>query len=67
MLEPDAYLAALNAYFECTAGAAMEAGGEVLLLIGDAVLAIFPIGDGGASVGDVGDTLATRGAWGRCP
>ena len=49
LLEPDAYLAALNAYFECTAGAVMEAGGEVLLLIGDAVLAIFPIGDGGAS------------------
>ena len=49
LLEPDAYLAALNAYFECTAGEVMEAGGEVLLLIGDAVLAIFPIGDSGAS------------------
>ncbi len=48
-LAPDDYLAALNSYFECTAGAVMEAGGEVLLLIGDAVLAIFPIGDGGAT------------------
>ena len=48
-LAPDDFLAALNSYFECTAGAVMEAGGEVLLLIGDAVLAIFPIGDGGAT------------------
>ena len=36
-------LALLNTYFECTAGAVMAEGGEVLLLLGDAVLAIFPI------------------------
>ncbi len=36
------YLNLLNAYFECTAGPVMEAGGEVLDFIGDAVLAIFP-------------------------
>jgi adenylate cyclase len=41
-LSPEDYLAALNAYFECTAGAVLAHGGEVLLLIGDAVLAIFP-------------------------
>ena len=40
------YLALLNAYFECTAGAVIGQGGDVLLLIGDAVLAIFPIEDG---------------------
>lgn len=37
------FLALLNAYFECTAGAVLEHGGEVLRFIGDAVLAIFPI------------------------
>jgi adenylate cyclase len=43
-LAPADYLAALNSYFECTAGAVLAHGGEVLLLIGDAVLAIFPTG-----------------------
>lgn len=37
------YLALLNRYFECTAGAVLAGGGEVLTFIGDAVLAIFPI------------------------
>ena len=45
-LSPDAYLAVLNAYFDCTAGAVIAEGGEVLLLLGDAVLAIFRIRDG---------------------
>ena len=36
------FLQMLNVYFECTAGPAIEAGGEVLDFIGDAVLAIFP-------------------------
>ncbi len=40
------FLGVLNSYFECTAGAVLAQGGEVLLLIGDAVLAIFPIRDG---------------------
>lgn len=40
-LPPEDYLETLDAYFECTAGAVMEAGGEVLLMIGDAVLAVF--------------------------
>jgi len=35
----------LNGYFECAAGAVLDAGGEVLNYIGDGVLAIFPIGD----------------------
>ena len=39
------YLELLNAWFECTAGAVLEAGGEVLKFIGDAVLAIFPAAD----------------------
>jgi adenylate cyclase len=45
-LDATGYLEALNAYFECAAGAVMAAGGEVLMLIGDAVLAIFPVGGG---------------------
>ncbi len=39
-----AFLQALNQYFEATAGAVLMHGGDVLRFIGDAVLAIFPIG-----------------------
>ena len=39
------FLNLLNDYFECTAGSAIELGGEVLDFIGDAVLAIFPFED----------------------
>ncbi|MSO71765.1 MAG: adenylate/guanylate cyclase domain-containing protein [Alphaproteobacteria bacterium] len=42
-LPPEEYLKVLNDYFECSAGAVIANGGEVLLLLGDAVLAIFPI------------------------
>lgn len=42
------FLQALNTYFESTAGAVLNHGGEVLRFIGDAVLAIFPIRDEGA-------------------
>jgi adenylate cyclase len=41
----DGYTAVLNAYFEAMGGAISDAGGEILDFIGDAVLAIFPIGD----------------------
>jgi len=44
-LDRDVYLDLLNEFFEATAGSAIEAGGEVLKFIGDAVLAIFPIQD----------------------
>ncbi|MFP6773692.1 MAG: adenylate/guanylate cyclase domain-containing protein [Alphaproteobacteria bacterium] len=45
------YLALINSYFDCTAGAVSDHGGEVLKFIGDAVLAIFPIdGDGRSAV-----------------
>jgi len=36
------YLATLDEYFDCTAGAVLDHGGEVLKFIGDAVMAIFP-------------------------
>jgi class 3 adenylate cyclase/uncharacterized protein (DUF427 family) len=40
-----AYLRMLNRFFYCMAGAVLEARGEVLRYIGDAVLAIFPTED----------------------
>ncbi len=46
-LSREDYLATLNDYFDCMAGAVIEQGGEVLKFIGDAVLAIFPIDDPG--------------------
>ena len=45
-LAAEDFLKTLNSYFECTAGAVLANGGEVLRFIGDAVLAIFPIRDG---------------------
>ena len=48
-MPPQEFLAALNDYFECTAGAVLAHGGEVLRFIGDAVLAIFPIRKGEAT------------------
>ena len=39
----DDYLVTLNDYFDCTAGAVLDHGGEVLKFIGDAVMAIFPV------------------------
>ena len=48
-MPPEEFLAVLNAYFECTAGAVLAHGGDVLRFIGDAVLAIFPIRKGQAT------------------
>ena len=42
-----AFIDALNAYFEATAGAVLAHGGEVLRFVGDAVLAIFPVRERG--------------------
>jgi class 3 adenylate cyclase/uncharacterized protein (DUF427 family) len=44
-MSTDAYLAYLNRYFNAMAGAILDCGGEILSYIGDAVLAIFPIGE----------------------
>ena len=43
-LPVDSFLELLNAYFDCAAGAVMEKGGQVLDIIGDAILAFFPAG-----------------------
>jgi adenylate cyclase len=50
----DGYLDYLNRYFDCTAGAVVDNGGEVLRFMGDAVLAIFPTGEGGGEHGPAG-------------
>lgn len=46
------YLNLLNDYFDCTAGAVVDRGGQVLSFIGDAVFAIFPIGSSDRAVED---------------
>jgi adenylate cyclase len=48
-LPVDAFLDLLNAYFDCAAGAVMGQGGQVLDIIGDAILAFFPAGDNGGA------------------
>ena len=45
-LPVDAFLELLNSYFDCAAGAVMEQVGQVLDIIGDAILAFFPTRDG---------------------
>ena len=60
-LDPHAFIELLNRYFECTAGAVLSGGGDVLRFVGDAVLAIFPIRDGG----DDAHTAAERALSGR--
>lgn len=39
------FFRSLNEFFDCTASAVLQHGGEVLSYIGDAVFAIFPIGE----------------------
>ena len=43
----DEFLEDLNEFFDAMAGSVLDHGGEVLRFIGDAVLAIFPTGEGG--------------------
>ncbi|CCQ72915.1 adenylate/guanylate cyclase domain-containing protein [Magnetospira sp. QH-2] len=42
-LSGPAFLEILNHYFECTAGALRDHGGEILRFIGDAVMGVFPL------------------------
>lgn len=52
----DQFLSVLDTYFECTAGAVKDGGGQVLDILGDAVLGIFPV------LGDVDADQACRAA-----
>jgi adenylate cyclase len=44
----DDVIASLNAYFDTMAAPVIDAGGEILKFIGDAMLAIFPMDEAGA-------------------
>ncbi len=46
-LDIESYFSTINDCFDCTADAVLDHGGEVLKLVGDAVMAIFPF-DGAA-------------------
>jgi len=59
-LPPADLLALLNEYFEAIASAATAHGGEVLQFIGDAALAIFPVGADGSGAACGGALAAAR-------
>ena len=50
----ETYLAALNAYYDCVVEAVAAEGGEVLKLIGDGVLAMFPFEAGTGAGAEAG-------------
>jgi adenylate cyclase len=52
------FLALLDDFFDCTAGAVLEQGGEVLRFIGDASLAIFPISEADAEAAQIAPQAA---------
>jgi adenylate cyclase len=52
-LPVEGFFRSLNEFFDCTAGAVLDQGGEVLSYIGDAVFAIFPIGGTERPLGEV--------------
>ena len=57
---PNVLIGALNDLFECQVPAIQRQGGEVLKFIGDGLLAIFPIVEGGRSVPELcGAALAS--------
>jgi adenylate cyclase len=65
-LPVDTFLDLLNTYFDCVAGAVMAEGGQVLDIIGDAVLAFFPAGpDDGGTEACAAALNAATGARGR--
>ena len=47
------FFRSLNEFFDCTAAAVLEQGGEILSYIGDAVFAIFPISGSEKPLGEV--------------
>ncbi len=48
----EGFIDLLNDYFAALAGAVDDNGGQILRFIGDAALAIFPVGEGGMSEGE---------------
>jgi adenylate cyclase len=66
-LDIQAYFSAINDYFDCTAGAVLEHGGEVLKFVGDAVMAIFPFEERSRPASDMcrAAIMTTREAFSR--
>jgi adenylate cyclase len=52
-LGPQQFLVLLNEYFECVLGPVLERDGQVLRFIGDAALAIFPVGPDAARASEL--------------
>ncbi len=61
----ETFLDLLNVYFDCAAGAVMEEGGQVLDIVGDAILAFFPVGEEGEAGACVSALRAARDAQSR--
>jgi adenylate cyclase len=59
----DEVLADLNAWFDAMVGVIDEHGGEVLKFIGDAALAIFPVGPQRSETGACADALAAAASF----
>jgi len=59
------FLDLLNVYFDCAACAVMEEGGQVLDIVGDAILAFFPADDGGEAKACAGALRAAESAQAR--
>ena len=55
----EGFLELLNVYFDCAAGAVIEEGGQVLDIVGDAILAFFPADTASA---EAASTAALRAA-----
>ncbi len=61
-VEPNALIRVLNDLFECQVTAIERHGGEVLKFMGDGLLAIFPIEEGGRSLGALCDAALDAAA-----
>ena len=66
-LDIESYFATINDYFDCTIGAVLDHGGEVLKLIGDGVMAVFPFEEVAGSADDMclAAVMTARDALGR--
>lgn len=63
MLPSNAVVEVLNLYFDCQVDPIIEHGGEVLKFMGDGLLAVFPIAEGGTETAEVcGRVLAAARA-----
>lgn len=61
-LGTEAMVPLVNAYFDVMAAPVVEHGGEILKFMGDAMLAFFPIGDGGLDAAARSAVAAARAA-----